>query len=222
MTWFPQVRLRSSSGERVLTSATGSIAAALVELDRTRGVPRLHDDALTMQRGGLRLDLELGPEDRLRLARVGVNSVIRRSAAHNQLVGNVTQARHVNMIGGCDELDLRIDILFILRRLRQGTRWVAFHESTPRAWRELQNQVGEFLAGLHERSMLAGPTPRQASFCKCDHETNRGIAMRGAVVFVVGVALRKPGEYLTFRFQQSAAGCRIAELGWQSELALTG
>jgi len=161
------------------------------------------------------------PEQRQRLLRAGINTLARRSALHLQLLGSITQSRHANVAGGSDDLTLRSEVLFIMRRLRLGTRWVAFNESGPRVWRELREQLAEFMASLHEQGMLAGAGGDQSWFIKCDHDTNRGLVPhQGTVGFVVGFALRKPGEYLGLRIQQSPTICCITELGWQADLAL--
>jgi hypothetical protein len=222
VTWFPCARIRNASGERVLTSATGSIAAALLQLNRTRQLERVHDDDLLMQRGGLRLDSDVSIEDRIRLARVGVNTLIQRSAVHNQLLGDVTQARHANVIGGHDGLEQRQDVLFVLRRLREGTRWIAFNESNPRVWRALREQVMDFIATLREAGVLAGTVDQQAGFVQCDNVTNQQLTEAHSVTFMFGIALSAPGEFLTYRIQQSPQACRVHELGRPSELALAG
>ncbi|MBT8421541.1 MAG: hypothetical protein HKN56_03985 [Gammaproteobacteria bacterium] len=221
LTWFPCVQLRSASGDRSPASATGAVAAALAERQRNRGVEHLYDEPYTMLRGGLRLATEVSADDSKRLARVGISTLARRSALHVQLRGNVTQSRHANLIGGGDDLMLRSEALFILRRIRLGTRWVTGNESTPRLWRELHEQLAEFMTALHEAGLLAGAGGEESWFVRCDHDTNRGLVPRkGAVGFVVGMALRKPGQYLTVRFQQSPSVCCITELGWQTDLAL--
>jgi len=221
LTWFPCVQLRGSGGERTPTSAAGAVAAALAEAQRTRGIEHLHNEPYTMLRGGLRLATEVQAEDCRKLARVGISTLARRSALHLQLRGNVTQSRHANLVGGCDDLTLRSEALFIMRRIRLGTRWVTGNESTPRLWRELREQLTEFMTALHEGGMLAGAGGEESWFIRCDQDTNRGLVPRkGTVGFVVGIALRKPGEYLCLRFQQSPSVCCITELGWQTDLAL--
>lgn len=220
VTWFPCARIRNAGGEKVLASATGSVAAALLQLSRTRQVERMHDDDLLMQRGGLRLDSDVSIADRIRLARVGVNTLIQRSAVHAQLLGDVTQARHANVIGGDDGLEQRQDVLFVLRRLREGTRWVAFNESTPRVWRALREQVEDYIAALLNEGVLAGSTPQQAGFVRCDQVTQQGLADAHAVAFSFGIALHAPNEFLTYRIHQSPAGCRVCELGRQAAEAI--
>jgi len=228
ISWFPGVRVRNHQGERIVTTAAGSVAAALVASDRNDGVLQLHSEGPVMLRSGTRPAVALDEHDVQRLARVGVNSLVRRSALHLQLSGNVTQARYGNISGFRNELQMHRQVLYILRRIRSGTRWTFFNHSNPDTWQELRDQISEFLAELHARSVLAGDSVADAFFVKCDSDTNKGLqGEAGQVVFVVGFALRVPGEFLTFRFQRLDGKCRIAETAWQTrhealELGRTG
>ena len=57
---------------------------------------------------------------------------------------------------------------------------------------------------------LAGATPEQAFFVKCDAETNPPeVIDAGQVVIVIGIAPVKPAEFLIIRIGQSAAGAVV-------------
>jgi len=170
-----------------------------------------------MLRGDVYLTAKVEPADVRRLARAGVNSIVQRSPLHVQLLGDITQARHASLAGQWNELAMRQQVLFILRRIRHGTSWTSFHESTPQLWQELSRQVEDFLAELHARSMLASADAGKAFFVRCDADTNALVAGRdGAIAFIVGFALRRPDEFLAFRLQCTCGACRISQLGWQS------
>jgi len=220
VTWFPGVHSRNGQGERVCTSIVGAVAAALRSVGQIDGVHQLRNDGPLMLRGGARLTMKLENADIRRLARAGINGLIQRSPLHLQLLGNVTQARYGSIAAEWTELDLRRQVLFILRRIREGTLWTFFHTSNPEIWREVENQLSAFLTELHARSVLAGEHASLSYFVKCDSDTNAGLlGHTGEVGFVVGFALRRPGEFLAFRFQRSHGDCRVSELGWQSGLA---
>jgi hypothetical protein len=220
VTWYPGVYASNAHGERVHTSIVGAIAAAFASAGRIDGVHPLHSDGPVMLRGGVRLTAQLDNADIRRLARAGINSLIQRSPLHLQLLGNVTQARYGSIAAEWTELDLRHQVLFILRRIRQGTLWTFFHKSKPEIWREVESQVAGFLTELHTRSVLAGEHASLSYFVKCDSDTNAGLLGRpGEIGFVVGFALRRPGEFLSFRFQFSHGDCRVSELGWQTGFA---
>jgi len=220
VTWYPGVCTLNGQGERVYTSIVGSVAAALKSADQITGVHQLHNNGPVMLRGKIRLTEKLAKQDIRRLARAGINSLIQRSPLHLQLMGNITQARYGSIASEWTELDLRRQVLFILRRIRQGTLWTFFNQSNPETWQEVESQVSVFLTELHTRSVLAGELASRSYFIKCDSDTNSGLLGRdGEVAFVVGFALCRPGEFLAFRFQQANGTCRISELGWQPGFA---
>jgi hypothetical protein len=223
ITWFPGIRTRNLQGEKILTSAAGSVAAALISSDHRDGVLRLHVEGPVMLRSGVRLTAEVDADAVHRLARVGINSLIQRSALHLQLQGNVTQARYGSISADWNALEMRRQVLFVLRRIRSGTRWTYFKDSNQGTWQELTDQVSEFLTELHTRSLLAGEHAHESFYVKCDPDTNAGLEGHvGEIAFVVGFAIRQAGEFLAFRFHRSEGHCRIAELGWQSGLERTG
>ena len=219
VTWYPCARIKNAAGEYVMTSATGTVAAALTEVERTRGMDRLHDEPMTMPRGGLRPEASVDSEDSLRLVRAGINSLVQRSALHLQLRGNVTEARHASVAGGFDELEMRARVLFVARRIRRGTRWTVVLDAGPRVWLELQRQLQTFLSSLHARGLLAGNGGAESWYFKPEQPASAAADPASLLGFVVGLALSEPGEYFGLRFQHSPDGCTVTELGWQAEQA---
>jgi hypothetical protein len=217
VTWFPAVRTRNAQNESIAASMAGAVAAVLSPGHQLKGVQSMHTEGPVMLRGDVHLIAKVEAADIRRLARVGVNSLVQRSPLHIQLLGDITQARHASLAGQWNELNMRQQVLFVLRRIRHGTNWTSFHESTPQLWQELSRQVGDFLAELHARAMLAGEHAEKAFFVRCDADTNAGVTgSDGQVTFIVGFALRRPDEFLAFRLQCARGTCRISQLGWQS------
>ena len=220
VTWFPPTRQRDERGQSMPASMAGAVAAALSVADYSAVVARLPLDEPLIMRGQNRLRAALSPADTRRLARAGINSLVRRSPLHLQLLGNVT---HVPFGGDMDvpnQLELRRRLLFILRRIRIGTRWTFFVDSGPDVWAELRDQVTAFMSELQRQSILAGDSAATSFFVKCDADTNAGLlGQPGALSFVLGIALSRSGEFVAFRFQYANGTCRISRLGWQSVLA---
>ncbi len=220
VTWFPAVRTRNAQNEGIAASMAGAVAAVLSPAQHVKGVHNLHAGGPVMLRGDAYLTAKVDQPDVRRLARAGVNSLIQRSPLHIQLLGDITQARHTSLTGQWNALKLRQEVLFILRRIRHGTHWTSFHQSTPELWQDLSRQVAAFLAELHARSVLVGEHAEKSFFVRCDADTNAGVAGRdGEIAFVVGFALRRPDEFLAFRLQCARGACRISQLGWQSDVA---
>jgi len=220
ITWFPGVRTPNKQDVNVSTTLVGSIAAALNASNQTKGVHQLHGEGPVMLRGRCRLTTRLEQADVRRLARAGINSLVQRSPLHLQLLGNVTQARFGSIAGEWNNLDLRHRVLFMLRRIRHGTSWTFFADSTPEVWCEVEDQVRAFLHDMHARSALAGEDAARAGFVKCDADTNAGLAgSLGEISFVVGFAMQQPEQFLAFRFYRSGGVCRISELAWKAGFA---
>lgn len=211
VTWFPCVELKNASGDTLPASATGAVAAALTEAERTRGLQRVHEEAMTMPRNGLRPLAAVSAEDSCRLVRAGINTLIQRSALHLQLSGNATEARHASFAGGFGHLDMRARVLLIGRRIRIGTRWVVAHDGGTGVRAALQTQLEDFMRDLQRCGLLAGAGAGESWLLK---------PLGEASDFTVGVALCKPREYFGLRFQHYPDHCTVTELGWQSALAL--
>jgi len=223
VTWFPGLQVRKSDNEFHSVSAMGAVAAALVAANRPPGVTSPETAPVFLRSSGLQLTCSLGKADVQRLRRMGINTLTLSSQRHIQLQGNTTLTRNDTLATNWQELDRRFQVLFILRRIRNATRWTFFHESNADIWSALTDQIESFLVELHVRSMLAGQHASQAFYVKCDRDTNQGLAgSTGEVSFIVGFALDRPGEYLAFRFQCSHGVCRVVELGWDSGLQLAG
>ncbi len=219
LTWFPNLLIRDDhNDEHQFASAVGAIAAALVAAHRS-GVNKLGADPVLLRGSGTRLGSNPNASEAARLKRAGINILRQISPLHLELDGNVTLARNDSLASDWQDLDVRYRVLSILRRIRNATQWTFFHESSPQIWQELTEQISGYLTELHARSILSGQYSSQAFYIKCDRDTNRGlIGKTGEVTFIVGFALRRPGEFLAFRLQRSHGGCRIVELGWDSGL----
>jgi len=100
--------------------------------------------------------------------------------------------------------------LMILESIDRGTRWAVFEHSDAKLWTVLREQVDTYLLDLWERGALCGTTPAEAYFVMCDAETNTGPEMEmGGVNIVIGIALRRPGEFLSFCVSQQREGAIV-------------
>ena len=220
----PEVRGHKNDADRnsdhQAASAAGAVAAALIAANRS-GVNKIGSNPVLLRGSGTRLKINPTDSEAARLKRAGINTLRKISPLHWELDGNVTLARNDSLASDWQDLDVRYQVLSILRRIRNATQWTFFHESSPQIWQELTEQISGYFTELHARSILAGQYSSQAFYVKCDRDTNRGlIGKTGEVTFIVGFALRSPGEFLAFRLQRSHGGCRIVELGWDSGLEL--
>jgi phage tail sheath protein FI len=96
--------------------------------------------------------------------------------------------------------------LFIMlrRSLEAGFAWITFEPNNHRTWDTVRTRVSEFLAGLHQRGMLAGGNLEEAFFVKCDAETNPAEQVdNGFLICDIGVAPVYPAEFIMISLTQT-------------------
>jgi phage tail sheath protein FI len=80
--------------------------------------------------------------------------------------------------------------------IKQGTQWAVFEPNTKSLRKRLVRQVSGFLLDLWREGCLAGATPEQAFFVRCDEELNPPEnTEKGILTFHAGIALSRPAEF---------------------------
>jgi hypothetical protein len=88
----------------------------------------------------------------------------------------------------------------ISRSLKKGTQWAIFEPNTRELRKRLVRQVAGFLLDLWTEGCLAGATPAQAFFVRCDEELNPPENTgQGILTFEAGVAITRPLEFFKIR-----------------------
>lgn len=215
LSYFPPLEGPPHVAVTGVFSAAGAIAGRLC----AAGLGPI--DVLTLALGRSRPLLELDDFEVQRLARLGVNALLRPERSHNELRGLVTMARSGGIATSWNDLQLRRRFLFIAGSVARHTRWAAYEPSGQAVWREVSAQCTAFLRTLHGCSVLCGASPREAFYVKCDADTHAGTE---GLVLVIGVALGRSGEFVAFEVRHVAGQTRVSELGWQPGpgLALAG
>ena len=92
---------------------------------------------------------------------------------------------------------------FLERSLEEEIRWAVFEPNDEPLWARVRAALSEFLLAELERGALAGTTPEDAFFVRCDRTTmTQDDIDDGYLVCVVGVALLRPAEFVIFRIGQ--------------------
>jgi hypothetical protein len=214
VTYFPALESPPHIGPVGTLSAAGAIAGALCAGGLELSGPR------PLSLGRSRPAVPLADYEIHQLARLGVNTLSRSAPPRVELAGLVTMARSSGVLASWNDLRRRRIALFMLSSVAMYTRWAAFEAPAAGLWREVQAQVSEFMTAMHRRGLLAGPSPREAFYVKCDTDTH-GTEPSG-LVLVVGFALARPGDFTAFRIAHTVAGSETGEVGWQPGLALAG
>jgi phage tail sheath protein FI len=208
--YFPWIVVRDpGTGELVATAPSGHVAGVWARNDNLRGVHKvladepLHGVVDLSHRLTRSEDDELGPTG-INCLRYCSSGGVRLSAGHTL----ADPASHWR------SLSVRRMFNMFRQSIMDGTRWIAFEANDVQLWRTLRRDINTFLTRAWRDGALAGRTPGEAFFVKCDEETNPP-RVRGArqLMARIGLAMAKPAEYAVFELRHSMIGAS-AEVLW--------
>ena len=187
------------TGTRTACPPSGHICGLYAQTDARRGVWKA--PANVAVRGALDLTRRFSADEQGILNPLGVN-VIRMFPDGIRVWGARTLG---DPAGDWLYVPVRRLTTMISQSLQQGTRWVVFEPNDLRLWKSLRRDIGAFLNGLWREGALAGATPEQAYFVKCDAETTTQADIdQGKVFAIIGIAPVKPAEFVIIRISQSS------------------
>jgi hypothetical protein len=103
-------------------------------------------------------------------------------------------------------------LLMIEEAIDESTQWSVFEPHDHRLRLALRRSVSGFLEGLWRRGALAGATPQEAFYVKCDDTTNPPSAVdQGRLLAEVGVAPSVPAEFIVLRVGRTAEEIEVVE-----------
>jgi phage tail sheath protein FI len=106
-------------------------------------------------------------------------------------------------------VNVRRYFAYIERSIDRGTQWTVFEPNGVRLWGNLQRTVEDFLYNEFVSGRLAGRTPQQAFFVRCDESTmTQNDLDNGRLICLIGVAPLRPAEFVIFRIGQKTADAR--------------
>ena len=192
--------LRMSDDPEGGIPASGAICGVYARVDRERGVfrsPANEDLAGVTGSLGSTQASELSMLDS-----AGIN-VIRRVPGGGIRLG---AARTLAARTDLQYVAVRRHLSMLQNSIARGTRWAIYEQNDARLWRELRSRISEFLRWQFLDGALHGSTGTDAYFVRCDESTTSvDDRAAGIVVCVVGVALLRPSEFITFRVAQATA-----------------
>ncbi|WP_318258795.1 phage tail sheath family protein [Geobacter anodireducens] len=106
-------------------------------------------------------------------------------------------------------VNVRRLFIFLEESIDEGTQWVVFEPNDIPLWARVRQTIVQFLTGVWRTGALAGATPEEAFFVKCDRTTmTQDDIDNGRLICVIGVAPVKPAEFVIFRIAQWTAGAK--------------
>lgn len=205
--YFPWLRARDAiDPDRLVTvPPSGHIAGIYARTDAERGVHKA--PANETVRGALGVTQTVSRAEQAVLNPAGVNCIRFFSREGVRVWGARTLAPSAS---NWRYLNVRRLFNMIEESIAQNTKWVVFEPNDRPLWKAIQRDVGAFLTLLWRQGALAGASPEQAFFVKCDEETNPpDVIDAGQVVTLIGIAPVKPAEFVVFRIGQSTIGATV-------------
>ena len=100
-------------------------------------------------------------------------------------------------------LNVRRYFAFLERSIEKGTQWAVFENNGQTLWANVRQTIGDFLFNEWKEDHLAGATPEEAYFVRCDRTTmTQNDLDNGRMICLIGVAPLKPAEFVIFRIGQ--------------------
>jgi len=209
--FFPRVQAFDRLRGRVETFASCGAAAGMVaRSDETSPVWSAAESEESILRPGLRPAVPVTDSDRLRLAQVGINTLVSVRSNIRAPISARTLAA-----GGCGISDwkylaARRLALFIASSIEQGTRWVMLEHNGPATWERAQAMAQTFLDELAAQGAFVGTSPDESHFVIADARVNRPQTIaEGKFNLLFGFATSKPGEFDTWMVTHQAGASRV-------------
>ena len=180
--------------------ASGAVCGIYARVDGERGVFRSPANEDVAGVAGLAATARASEQSTLDAA--GINIIRSIPGGRFRLVGARTLATHSDL----QYVAVRRHLSMLQCSIARGTRWAVYERNDARLWRELRSRISEFLRWQFLDGALHGATGTEAYFVRCDESTTSvDDRAAGIVVCVVGVALLRPSEFITFRVAQATA-----------------
>jgi phage tail sheath protein FI len=107
-------------------------------------------------------------------------------------------------------ISVRRSLNYLESSLTQSTEFALFEPNSQTLWNEVSGIVSGILDSFWREGGLAGETPEQAYFVKCDSTINTPATISaGQLNIEVGVALQRPAEFVIIKIGQLNGGTTI-------------
>ncbi|HME39430.1 MAG TPA: hypothetical protein VKG63_10770 [Steroidobacteraceae bacterium] len=225
--YFPRVLAHDKlRGHFESFAPCGAVAGMLARCDEASPVwvPAKSDEAIL--RPGYRPTCLVTEDRRMRLATLGVNTILAVRSAARIGVGARTLAAGAAANADWQYLAARRLALFIVNCIERGTRWAAAVPAEVEVAERAAAQVRAFFEGLYDAQAFGTRRMQDAFFVSCEQGSDFQVVFGFA-------AMRKSGMH-SFRIVHSASGSKLkplsmnrlnsahyspAELEWVEDLA---
>ena len=100
-------------------------------------------------------------------------------------------------------MNVRRYFAYLERSIERGTQWAVFENNGRTLWSNVQSTIQDFLFNEWKEDRIAGATPDEAFFVRCDRSTmTQNDIDNGRMICLIGVAPLRPAEFVIFRIGQ--------------------
>ena len=200
--WLKVANPAGTNGDRVLTLPPSAFLAGVwARTDATRGVWKAPANEVVL--GALDVATKVSQAEQGLLNPIGINCIRPFGTRGIRVWG----ARTLSSDQSWQYLNVRRLFNMVETSILEGTQWVVFEPNDEPLWNRVRRTVEGFLTMLWRDGALAGSSPDQAFFVKCDEDLNPPESVEtGRLVVEVGIAPTKPAEFVVFRISQMHAG----------------
>jgi uncharacterized protein len=197
--YYPWVRV---SGD-VDLPPSGFVAGIYARNDAERGVWKAPANLPIV--GAIGLEATLTEAESERLVSKGVNPL--RVFPDGKIV--VWGARTTASDPEWKYVNVRRYLTYLEHSIDRGTQWAVFEPNGDPLWTAMRETIWNFLHEQFRAGALAGDTPEEAFFVRCDRSTmTQNDLDQGLLVCLIGVAPVRPAEFIDIRIGRWTADHR--------------
>ena len=202
--YFPWINAYDPSTKKdILLPPSGFVAGIYARVDNQRGVHKA--PANEVVRLATSLAYTLSNKEQETLNQKGINCIrnfsdmgIRVWGARTTICAIDSEWKYINV---------RRLFNLIEKSVEEGTKWAVFEPNVSLLWNKIRSNVNSFLNRIYNTGALAGTTPQDSFYVKCDTSTNPQDSIDAGIVTIeVGIAPVKPAEFIVFKISQKSPG----------------
>jgi uncharacterized protein len=182
----------------------GHVAGIYARSDERAGVYKA--PANEVVEGAIDLELHLTRLQQEQLNPAGINCL--RSFPGRGI--RVWGARTLSVDTEWMYVNVRRLFLTVGRWIQRNLAGVVFEPNDQRLWTRIGRELNAYFIDLFQQGALAGSTPQEAFYVKCDAETNPPeVREQGQVVTEIGLAPGVPNEFIVVQVIQAPGGAAL-------------
>lgn len=206
--YYPWVRQRAADfgGRDLLIPPSGHAAGVHARTEIERGPGRA--PANEILEGVIDFEFCIGDEQQAILNPIGVNCLRVLPGRGLRSYG----ARTLTFDSTWRYINVRRVYLWIVKQILANLQWTVFEPNDAVLRSKITARLRLFLSAIFESGALAGATPEEAFFIKCNAENNPPeVVDLGRTIVEIGIAPARPAEFILVTIRRSAEAISISE-----------